>query len=123
MKYILFWVFSALITAPGIGTCKELVTKGLVKVDDKPIKGGTIVIYEYRGKAGMPDVMIHSVISTDREGWFSTTINHLGGDLDIQLIKDRCDWESTSELIPAKEIEKEVIVHITAKSHNCIVKQ
>lgn len=122
MKYILFWVFSGLIATSNIGICEELVTKGLVKVDDKPIKGGNIIIYEYVGKAGMPDVKIHSVISTDREGRFSTTINHLGGDLDIQLIKDKCDWKSTSELISAEQIEKEVSVNMKAKPHNCKVR-
>jgi soluble P-type ATPase len=91
VKYILFWVFSVLLITSADCYGSDLSVEGKVrKVDGSAIRGGTVIIYEYITKLGNPDVQIHAVISTDKDGRFKTSIQYLGGDLDIQLIKDRC---------------------------------
>jgi len=67
----------------------------------------------------MPTPMIVARAVTDRNGRFSVTIASSGGDLDIELIDDRCAWRGGYKLIRQEEVNSSMFVEVVAVPDVC----
>ena len=111
------------IAVSGSAWAKTITIKGTVKTESgNLVKGGTLIFYEYEKQLmGMPDVKIRAVHVTDRSGEFNVQLKDVKGAIDINLVKDKCEWKGDSVLIQFEQLKgkSEVKVDITPPTHVC----
>lgn len=85
----------------------DVTVTGVVKTESGHlVTGGTLIVYEYVAKlASMPDVKIRAVRVTDKDGAFEISLKGVHGDLEIQVVRDRCEWKDESVRLPIAELE------------------
>jgi hypothetical protein len=115
MKYALHLVFSLLLFCQlNVSFAKEIELSGTVYIDEKPLPASTVIVYEHTRK-----VIIHSVVATDKDGEFTTTIKYKGGDLDIRLLRDKCDWKAQSKIVQGKDVVSPLNITIKTEKKVC----
>lgn len=107
------------------GSCvaHDLTITGVMKTESGVlVKGATIIVYEYVGRlAQMPDVKIRAVRVTDRDAAFSIKLDNVRGDLNLQVVRDHCEWKDETVRVPLSAIKGagNHVVNIVPRDDRC----
>lgn len=126
-KFVLYWVISILSTMVVSSRVEAadvtILLKGHVLFEDgAPVQSGTVIVRELYGAVGqMPDVRYVAVRSTNLDGYFEAKIESVHGALHIELVPDRCDWNSDYVTLSADNLRTnpEVVVELRPRREVC----